>query len=206
MKGAMFNSKLAEIKHKLTIWQMVAVGMSLSNFLLVIFLFLLQSPEKTVIVPTEVRDRFWVRGDEVSPEYYAQMSEFFVDKLLNYNALNADGQFTEVLKYMDPAAFNVMQAKMKIEATDIKSKNMSSAFYQQEIKVKGKKVLGYGELVSMMSGQTIGRQRIGYKLEFDYRNGKLFVKSFEKLSMPDTGIAGYEEMLKQAATQQAVTQ
>ena len=81
---------------------------------------------------------------------------------------------------MDPVAFNVMQAKMKVEAADIKSKNMSSAFYQQEIKVSGKKVLGYGELVSMMSGQTIGSQRMGYKLEFDYRNGKLFVKSFEK--------------------------
>ena len=99
MKEAVFNSKLAEIKHKITIWQMVAVVMSFSNFLLVIFLFLLQSPEKTVIVPTEVRDRFWVRGDEVSPEYYAQMSEFFVDKLLNYNALNAEGQFADVLKF-----------------------------------------------------------------------------------------------------------
>ena len=204
MKEAVFNSKLAEIKHKITIWQMVAVVMSFSNFLLVIFLFLLQSPEKTVIVPTEVRDRFWVRGDEVSPEYYAQMSEFFVDKLLNYNALNAEGQFTDVLKFMDPVAFNVMQAKMKVEAADIKSKNMSSAVYQQEIKVSGKKVLGYGELVSMMSGQTIGSQRMGYKLEFDYRNGKLFVKSFEKINMPDTGIAGYEELLKQSA--QTMTQ
>lgn len=74
---------------------------------------------------------------------------------------------------------------------------MSSAFYQQEIKVVGKKVLGYGELVSMMSGQTIGIQKIGYKLEFDYRNGKIFVKSFERVAMPSTGIAGYEEMLKQ---------
>ena len=39
MKEAVFNSKLAEIKHKITIWQMVAVGMSFSNFLLVIFCF-----------------------------------------------------------------------------------------------------------------------------------------------------------------------
>ena len=49
----------------------------------------------------------------------------------------------------------------------------------------------------MMSGQTIGIQKIGYKLEFDYRNGKIFVKSFERVAMPSTGIAGYEEMLKQ---------
>ena len=197
MKDTIFNSKLAEIKNKLTIWMVIAVGMSASNFLLVIFLFMLQSPEKTIIVPTEIRSSFWVQGDQVSPEYYSEMAEVFVSKMLNYNSANAEGQFAEVLKFMDPVGFNVMQGKMKAEAADIKSRNMSSAFYQQEIKVVGKNVLGYGELVSMMSGQTIGIQKIGYKLEFDYRNGKLFVKKFERVAMPTTGIAGYEEMLKQ---------
>lgn len=197
MKESIFNSKLAEIKNKMTIWMMIAVGMGASNFLLVVFLFMLQSPEKTIIVPTEVRSSFWVKGNQVSPEYYSEMAEFFVGKLLSFNAANAEGQFAEVLKFMDPIGFNVMQVKMKAEAAEIKSKNMSSAFYQQEIKVVGKKVLGYGELVSMMSGQTISIQKIGYKLEFDYRNGKLFVKSFERVAMPSTGIAGYEEMLKQ---------
>lgn len=197
MKDTIFNSKLAEIKNKLTIWMVIAVVMSASNFLLVVFLFMLQSPEKTIIVPTEIRSSFWVQGDQVSPEYYSEMAEFFVSKMLNYNSANAEGQFAEVLKFMDPIGFNVMQGKMKAEAADIKSKNMSSAFYQQEIKVVGKNVLGYGELVSMMSGQTIGIQKIGYKLEFDYRNGKLFVKKFERVAMPTTGIAGYEEMLKQ---------
>ena len=108
---------------------------------------------------------------------------------------------TDFGKFMDPLAFNVMQGKLKAEANDIKSKNMSSAFYQREIKVVGKNVLGFGELVSMMSGQTIGTQNIGYKMVFDYRSGKLFVKSFERVKMPDTGISGYEEMLKQQAAQ-----
>ena len=67
MKDTIFNSKLAEIKNKLTIWMVIAVGMSASNFLLVIFLFMLQSPEKTIIVPTEIRSSFWVQGDQVSP-------------------------------------------------------------------------------------------------------------------------------------------
>ena len=197
MKESLFNSKLAEIKNKMTIWMMIAVVMGASNFLLVVFLFMLQSPEKTIIVPTEVRNSFWVKGNQVSPEYYSEMADFFVGKLLSYNSANAEGQFADVLKFMDPIGFNVMQGKLKAEAADIKSKNMSSAFYQQEIKVVGKKVLGYGELVSMMSGRTIGIQKIGYKLEFDYRNGKIFVKSFERVAMPSTGIAGYEEMLKQ---------
>lgn len=201
MKEAVYNSKLAEIKSKMTVWMMIAFGMSLSNFCLVIFLFMLQSPEKTIIVPTEIRKSFWVEGDKVSPDYYSEMAEFFVSKLLTYNAANAEGQFNEVLKFMDPLAFNVMQGKLKAEANDIKSKNMSSAFYQREIKVVGKSVLGFGELVSMMSGQTIGSQNIGYKMIFDYRNGKLFVKSFERVKMPDTGISGYEEMLKQEAMQ-----
>lgn len=205
MKEAIFNSKLAELKSKLSLWMIVALAMGGSNFLLVIFLFMLQSPEKTIVVPAEVRNSFWVQGDQVSPEYYSEMAEFFVSKMLSYNAANAEGQFAEVLKFMNPVGFNVMQGKMKAQAAEIKSKNMSSAFFQQEIKVIGKKVLGYGELVSMMSGQTIGVQKIGYKIEFDYRNGKLFVNSFEKVQMPTTGIAGYEDMLKQQAqTAQAV--
>ena len=43
MKESIFNSKLAEIKNKMTIWMMIAVGMGASNFLLVIFLFMLQT-------------------------------------------------------------------------------------------------------------------------------------------------------------------
>jgi hypothetical protein len=87
--------------------------MGASNFLLVVFLFMLQSPEKTIIVPTEVRSSFWVKGNQVSPEYYSEMAEFFVGKLLSYNAANAEGQFAEVLKFMDPIGFNVMQGKIE---------------------------------------------------------------------------------------------
>ena len=133
MKESLFNSKLAEIKNKMTIWMMIAVVMGASNFLLVVFLFMLQSPEKTIIVPNEVRNSFWVKGNQVSPEYYSEMADFFVGKLLSYNSANAEGQFADVLKFMDPIGFNVMQGKLKAEAADIKSKNMSSAFYQQEI-------------------------------------------------------------------------
>lgn len=200
MNGQAYTSRLAQFKSRLTAWMAIAFLLAIANVLTLSMFISMKSPEKTIIVPAEVRHQFWVQGDDVSPEYYAEMAEYFAGKLLTYNDANAAGQFNDVRKYMNPQVQADLGIKLQAEVQQIKTRQLASAFYQEDMKVKGKRVLGYGKVMSFMAGQLIGTQAIGYELMFDYRGGRLFVSSFKKVEMPSGGITAYEAKAAQAVS------
>lgn len=198
MNGQTYTSRLALLKSRLTAWMAIAFLLGIGQ-VMTIFLFInMRSPEKTIIVPAEIRQSFWVQGNDVSPEYYSEMAEYFVGKLLTYNDANAAGQFQDVQKYMNPVVQADLGVKLQAEAQQIKTRQLASAFFQEDMKVKGKRVLGYGKVMSFMAGQLISTRQMGYELIFDYRGGRLYVDSFKKLDMPAGGISAYEAQSAQA--------
>lgn len=186
---------------------LISIVMAVSNLGLLILAFSLKSPEKTIVVPADLNKSFWVQGDQVDPNYLLQMSEFFAYKLLIYSNENAEGQFRDVMKYADPVAANTLWNRFQKDLDEIKRKGMGSVYYITQAKtVGGKNVLLYGKKTDIMAGQIIGERYTGYQVQFDYRNGRLYVKGFTPVEMPVLGIEAYLEQQKNNPTPPATAE
>lgn len=193
MKEARHEGLVAQLFTKLNAWMLVGTLLAVSNLLLLFLFMTSQTPEKTIVIPADVSKSFWVQGDKVAPEYLEQMAAYFANNLLTYNPENATGQFDTVLRYADPRANQELRKAFMAELGDIKSKQRGSVFYIQETKVKGKQALLFGQKIDMATGVVIGNQVKGYQIDFDYRNGRLFVASFKEVPIGAGGIGEYEK-------------
>lgn len=196
MKEVRHEGLVAQLFTKLNAWMLVGIAMGVSNLLLVFLVLTSQTPEKTIVVPADVNKSFWVQGDKVAPEYLEQMAAYFANNLLTYNPENAVGQFETVLRFADPRANMELRKALTADLEDIRSKQRGSVFYIQQTKVKGKQALLFGQKIDMATGVVIGSQIKGYAIDFDYRNGKLFVASFKEVPMGAGGINEYEKNLR----------
>lgn len=190
---------VAQLFTKLNAWMLVGLALAVSNLLLVFLVLTSQTPEKTIVVPADVNKQFWVQGDKVSPEYLEQMAAYFANNLLTYNPENATGQFETVLRFADPRANMALRKALTADLDDIKSKQRGSVFYIQQTKVKGKRALLFGQKIDMATGVVIGSQLKGYQIDFDYRNGRLYVSAFKDVPMGAGGINEYEKNLRLSA-------
>lgn len=192
MKEQLHEGLLGRLVNRLGNWTVVGISLAISNVLLVVFLILHQSAEKTILTPAIQTKEYWVQGDAASPEYYEQMATTFTELMLNYNPENAIGRFEEVLKHVNPGASNELRRKLMADLDDIKTKQRSSVFYPIELRVKGKTVLLFGQKVDMVTGNVIGQNNRGYRITFDYHNGRLFVAGFQEMPELANGITTYE--------------
>jgi type IV conjugative transfer system protein TraE len=199
MKEQAHEGLVARLISRLGGWMVVGIALAISNVLLVGYVIVSKQPEKTIIMPAVTNKQFWVQGDAASPEYYEQVAQTFADLLLTYNTENAVGRFEEVLKHVNPSAGNELRKRLMSDLDDIRSKQRSSVYYITELKVKGKTVLLKGEKVDMMTGAVIGTTKRGYRLSFDYRNGRLFVKEFIEMPELAGGIDDYEKRMRMSA-------
>jgi len=207
MKERNYQSRLGDALSRMSVWMLISIVLAVSNLGLLILAFSLKSPEKTIVVPADFNKSFWVQGDQVDPNYLLQMAEFFSYKLLIYSNENAEGQFRDVMKYADPVAANTLWNRFQKDLDDIKRKGLGSVYYITQAKtVGGKTVLLYGKKTDIMTGQVIGERYTGYQVQFDYRNGHLYVKSFTPVEMPVLGIEAYLEQQKTNPTPAATAQ
>lgn len=194
MKEQIHEGLLNRLVSRLGGWMLVGVALAVSNLLLVGFMMTHQTPEKTIVTPAIQTKQFWVQGDAASPEYYEQMATTFTELLLTYNSENAVGRFEEVLRHVNPSSSTVLRRQLVADLDDIKTKQRASVFYPIELKVKGKSVLIYGDKVDMVTGTIIGQSRRGYRIDFDYRGGRLYVAGFAEVPELSGGIGAYEDM------------
>lgn len=194
MKEQIHEGLLARVVNRLGGWMVVGIALAISNTFLVVFMVTHQVPEKTIVTPAIQTKEYWVQGEGASPAYYEQMATTFTELLLTYNSENAVGRFEEVLRHVNPGASNELRRKLMADLDDIRTKQRASVFYPIEIKVKGKSVMIFGDKVDMVTGSVIGQNKRGYRIDFDYRGGRLFVAGFMEMPELQGGIGPYEDM------------
>jgi len=179
-----YKSAWLSAHYRSSVWMMVAAVLLVSNLLLSIFVLHADTSEKTIIVPPSLNKPFWIRGTQLSPDYIEQMAAYFSQLLLTYHPQNARSQFESVLRYTDPHTYNAMKAKLYADAQRITRNEISSVFYPMGIHISNTLATINGELVGMIGQQVVSRKQKYYGIQFDYRNGSLFVESFNEL-IPD---------------------
>lgn len=198
MNPSVYASILANLKYRVSLWMIIAGMMAIGNILLAVLAITMNKPERIIVIPPEIRQKFWVEGSNVSPSYLIEMGRYLAHDLYTYNPESAEGQFDEFLKYTDPEVNGAMRRQLKLDLDQIKSKSLASVFWPRQIKAIGNTVYLYGTQRSMMAGALIGDALKGYRIEFKFTN-HLFVTAMREVQMPVGGIEDYErnEVMKE---------
>jgi len=151
--------------------------------MLVIHLFYAKGYERTVIVPAQIAQSFWVSANQVSPEYLSEMGLFFANLRLNTTPSSAAMQHDVLLRYVSSNEYETLKTELVYEAEHIKKEHITTAFYPTDVKVDAKKLIVkvIGDLQSTVGDSQLSPKRVIYQLEFTYHASRLLVNSFEEV-------------------------
>ena len=89
--------------------------------------------ERTILVPPEVHQTFWVSGQKVSTEYLQEMAYWYSGLALNVTPHVADYQKNLFLKYAAPSEYGRLQAEFGARTEFIRKNNASTQFSPQSV-------------------------------------------------------------------------
>lgn len=156
-----------------------------------IFLFL--RSEKTIILPPETKQSFWVEGNQFAPSYLEEQATYFCHLFLDVTPSNILYQGDVILRYVDPEFYSEIKANLLNEQERLKKENLTLHFIPIEAKVypKDLSVLITGELNSYVGSKKITTSKKIYKINFLSNQGRLFLKGF--ISLTDEAIKEEEK-------------
>jgi conjugal transfer pilus assembly protein TraE len=149
--------------------------------------FTVAGSERTILVPPDIHQSFWVSGQKVSGEYLQEMAYWYAGLALNITPHVADYQKNQFLKYAAPSEYGRLQAEFGARAEFIRKNNASTQFSTQAITLDepAMKVALAGVLQTWVSDKKAGEKQVTYVVGFRYLNGRLHVSEFKETSDQD---------------------
>lgn len=161
----------------------VLAGLS-STLLFVVLLqtfLLFFKNERLIISPPEIKHGYWVEGNRFSPSYIEEMALYFCHLLMDVSESNLIPQGEVLLRYISPEAYGSFKSKLLDDEKRLKKEQLSLHFVPQDIQL----YLGEhaaeitGDLISYVAAKKISQVRETYRLTFDQKQSRLFLKSFQ---------------------------
>ena len=148
--------------------------------------------ERTILVPPEVHQTFWVSGQKVSTEYLQEMAYWYSGLALNVTPHVADYQKNLFLKYAAPSEYGRLQAEFGARTEFIRKNNASTQFSPQSVMPDeaAMKVALTGVLLTWVGDKKASEKQTTYVVGFRYLNGRLHVSEFKEPSDQDPFGAG----------------
>ena len=182
MRLKKFRSNLSTAQWGNRMWSGIALVMVISNLLLVSQVMLSDSREKTIVVPPNLDRPFSVQGDEASPEYLAQLGEWFASLALSYTPKSLDYRTNAFLRYAAPESYSVLQTQLQEEAERIKRNEMSAMFFPVDAKVRGNFVAIKGQQILRVGKEIVAEHSIAYRMQFRLQDGFLHIIEFKEVN------------------------
>jgi conjugal transfer pilus assembly protein TraE len=140
---------------------------------------------RTVLVPPEIKQSFWVDGRNISPEYLEQMGTWVISQFATISPSTIDFQNNSLLKYVHPSVHGDLAIRFKMGANRLKAENLSKIFLPREVRISEK-----GQSVALIGMQTIwiGDKRVSeamkaYVVTFEYDGSRVTIKELREASI-----------------------
>jgi conjugal transfer pilus assembly protein TraE len=140
-------------------------------------ILLFSKKERVILVPPVLEKSMWVEASSVSPSYLEQIGIFIGNLMLTKSFANADKQGEILLRQVVPEFEGEFRNALILEATKMRKNNFSLVFYTQDVYVNPTALTTSlaGEQVSYVGEKIVGREKKKYKLQFNYRGGRLLL-------------------------------
>ena len=139
--------------------------------------------ERIIISPPELKNSYWVEGNQFSPSYIEEMSLFFAHLLLDVTEASIGWQGSVILRYVIPESYGAVKAKILEDEKRLKKEQLSLHFKATTFKLDANQVLAEitGDLISYVGSKKIAQVRETYQLKLQNRSGRLLIESFSLL-------------------------
>lgn len=183
MNAAILQQNLSKLLKQRNHTVMLLIAMLVAN--IVLGLALLTSSERVVIVPSNIKQKFWVATNKVSSAYVEEMAIFLINQLLDVSAASANYQRELILRHVAPEYYNVLNKRLQKEAEYYKEEQVATAFKPVEIDIDESSTSATitGDLISFVGTKRVSQQRDSYALKFRLKNNELLLTSFELLEV-----------------------
>ena len=172
------NWKNKEMENKLlkAVVLILAVGLVIEGALMIYF----SSSFRTIVVPSYIDKKFYVEGDNASPEYIELMSKYAIDVLSNYTPETVEDRTREFLRFISPSHYEQISTQLLSVANESKAYSISQYFIPQSLVMKGNTINVIGFLRQFAQDKPIQHSRVEYKLTFKINNGRFQIITYEK--------------------------
>lgn len=159
----------------------IAIGL----LIVVIFqsLFILNNPhsERTVIVPAQLSQSFWVDEHGVSASYLTEMARLITGTVLTVTPENVKEQEMALLRFAHPRHRGDLQHHWQTWATRIEQERVSHVFLPLQVDVSARELTAMveGELITFVGNDQLQRTQATYRLQFIYHNGRLWLSALD---------------------------
>jgi conjugal transfer pilus assembly protein TraE len=137
--------------------------------------------DKTIILPPELKQSFWVEGNKFSPSYLEEQGIYFAHLLLDVNQSNILSQGEILLRYVDPKFYADFRSKILNSQKRLQKDNLNCLFTIVETKVYANSLSLEltGDLQGFVGNKKVTNNRETYLLEFSQIQARLFLKNFK---------------------------
>ena len=162
----------------------VSLGLFALNLVQAVSVYALISKKSTLVVPANFHREFLYNDHSVSDSYLEQRSQDFANLLLNVTPQTFDVNSEALLRHVLSEHYSDFKSQLTKQRQELNKKGISTTFYVSNFKVYRKplKVKLRGELRIVVGNSSMETKSSAYQIEYVYRNGMLYIKSFKEIS------------------------
>jgi conjugal transfer pilus assembly protein TraE len=135
--------------------------------------------ERIVISPPELKQSYWIKGDNFSKTYIEEMALFFSHLLLDVSADNILSQGDVVLRYVKPENYGEFKGKLLSDQKRLKKYQLSLSFTPRQIEFINPMVVEIqGVLANFVGNAKVEQFQETYRMTLGQNRGQLFLESF----------------------------
>lgn len=143
----------------------------------------LSGKERTIIIPPEVNQSFWVDSENVSREYLEEMARYVTQLELTLTPDSFRYNAEQLLRYVHPTAHGDMRSEFAAREQQLQRDQSSTWFSTKAMTtdVPNRKVIVNGLLTTYVGEKEVERIPKAYAVEFAYVNQRLYLKTFKEV-------------------------
>ncbi len=164
----------------------LALGLVIEGYLMLQMI----GRQRVVLVPPEVHQagEIWIAEDAASAGYLEAMTRFLLPLVTSFHPRSLTEQISLFLRYVAPAQYGEVKARLLSQAGQAIRNDISQAFYIQNVEIKKETARATGILRRYVGKARVIEEVENYEVRYEIRHGRPVVVGLEFLSPARVGV------------------
>lgn len=183
MKYQLFQDNLEDSQKILKQALIVCVALLCVNCLMILLCLSISHRNMTTLVPMNLNAPMIVSNNAISSQYLNETALSFINLRLNFDPDSIEFDHNIILRSASPDSFNDLKSVLDEETKLVKTQNISSNFYINDISINRKmlSVLIGGTLLRSVADKPLKPIKTQFQINFENQNGLLLIKQFSEV-------------------------
>lgn len=180
-----YKSSLLESIHKKNVFLGITIVVIISNLLLSIKIFNIETDEKTIVHPVNLLSEYTIEGDKTDPNYMSSLAEDFLRARFLYNPKTVSSQFDNISRYFHPSIYGEKKAELDAEAKRIIRNDETSVFFPMSTHVAQMDVYIEAEITGYIGKKAVTEDLKYFEVSFRNSGGRIWLYNWQEVK-PDS--------------------